>query len=862
MGEVYRARDTKLHRDVAIKILPRHFTSDPDRLARFEREARVLASLNHPHIGAIYGLEDAGGVPALVLELIDGQTLADRIRRGPMPLKEALTVAAQLVVALDAAHERGIVHRDFKPANIKITPGGVVKVLDFGIAKVSSETAIGEVSQAPTVTVGRTHEGLIIGTAAYMSPEQARGQPADKRTDIWAFGCVLYEMLTGVAAFGGGETVSDIIGRILEREPDWTRLPQSTPLNVRALLRRCLDKDPKRRLRDIGDARAEFEERMGHEVPDGQRPAGRILVAAALGVGIVLGAVGAWSILRTRAEAPPVMPTKFTFTAPDEAAQIGGAPVVSPDGRRIVFAAVNGSGERALWIRSLDSSTPRRIDGTEGADGPFWSPDGQSVAFGVSSQGRLKRVDLASGFVQNVGLINDAFLGGTWGRAGTIVFSPDNRVVLQRVSASGGAAEPATVLDPAKRENSHRFPHFLPDGQHFLFTARSDVRENTGIYLGRLGSTERTWLVEAQSSASYAAPGYILFVREGTLLAQRFDLAARRISGEPFVVATNVAQGTAGAGASFSVSDDGRVTAYRIASPESADLAWFDRGGKRIGNIIAEGPFQQLRLAPDEKRAAVAMTDRDTGNRDIWQVDLTNGATMRFTSHPANDWYPVWSRDGTELAFASDRAGLSSIFRRPADGSKPEVEVPTAGLPGHRFVDDWSPDGRMMAVHTSTQETLLDAWIVPLDDHKPYEIARTIFQEHSQRFSPDGRRLAFVSNESGTLEVYVQALGKVNKQRVSTSGGTGPRWRGDSRELFFVDGMGRLASVSVAPGDALVTTPPVALFNACGTNTTENERYEIDASGQRSLWACPSRRNAAARVSVSVQSPIGSKVGN
>jgi eukaryotic-like serine/threonine-protein kinase len=862
MGEVYRATDINLGRQVAIKVLPDAFASDAERLARFDREAKTLAALNHPNIATIYGLERSDGMTALVMELVEGPTLADRIALGKIPGDEALAIAKQIAEALDAAHERGIVHRDLKPANVKITPERTVKLLDFGLAKSASDSSAVSLSHSPTVTVAGTLEGVILGTAAYMSPEQARGKSVDKRTDIWAFGCVLYEMLTGVAAFGGGETVSDIIGRILEREPDWTRLPQSTPLDVRALLRRCLDKDLKRRLRDMGDARAELEERVGHDVVDGQRPAGRILVAAALGVGIVLGAVGAWSILRARAVAPLVMPTNFTFTAADEAAQIEGAPVVSPDGRRIAFAAVNGSGERALWIRSLDSSTPRRIDGTDGANRPFWSPDGQSVAFGVPAQGRLKRVDLSSGFVQNIGPINDAFPGGAWGRAGTIVFSPDNRVVLQRVSASGGTAEPATVLDPAKRENSHRFPHFLPDGQHFLFTARSDVRENTGIYLGRLGSTERTWLVEAQSSASYAAPGYILFVREGTLLAQPFDLAALRMSGEPFVVATNVAQATAGAEASFSVSDDGRVVAFRIASPESADLVWFDRGGERIGNTIAEGPFQQVRLAPDGKRAAVTMNDRDTGNRDIWQIDLTTGATTRFTSHPANDWHPVWSRDGTELAFDSDRAGLSSIFRRPADGSKPEVEVPTAGLRGHRFVDDWSPDGRMMAVRTSTQETTLDAWIVPLDDRKPYEIARTTFQEHSQRFSPDGRWLAFVSSESGALEVYVHALGKVGKHRVSTSGGTGPRWRGDSRELFFVDGMGRLASVSVAPGDAFVATPPVVLFNACGTNTTENERYEIYASGQRSLWICPSRRDAAARVSVSVRAPIGSKVGN
>jgi serine/threonine protein kinase len=416
MGEVWRATDTNLARPVAIKILPGRFADDPERLTRLEREARTLASLNHPNIAQIYGLERlpvstvteaaAGrhvrrGTSALVMELVEGATLADRIavsRNRGLPEGEALTIARQIAEALDAAHERGIVHRDLKPANVKITPERTVKILDFGLAKSASDSSAVNLSHSPTVTEAGTFEGVILGTAAYMSPEQARGKATDKRTDIWAFGCVLYEMLTGVAAFGGGETVSDIIGRILEREPDWTRLPQSTPLYVRGLLRRCLDRDPKRRLRDIGDARAELEERTGHEAPDGQR-AGRILVAAALGVGIVLGAVGAWSILRGPAEVPQVMPTSFTFTAPDEAAQIAGAPVVSPDGRRIVFAAVSGSGERALWIRPLDSSTPRRIDGTEGADRPFWSPDGQSVAFGVSSQGRLKRVDLASGFV-------------------------------------------------------------------------------------------------------------------------------------------------------------------------------------------------------------------------------------------------------------------------------------------------------------------------------------------------------------------------------------------------------------------------------------------------------------------------------
>ena len=406
-----------------------------------------------------------------------------------------------------------------------------------------------------------------------------------------------------------------------------------------------------------------------------------------------------------------------------------------------------------------------------------------------------------------------------------IVFSPDNRVVLHRVSASGGPSQPLTTLDPTRRENSHRFPHFLPDGRHFLFTARSDVKENTGIYVGTLGSTERTWLVEAQSSAAYAS-GYLLFVREGTLLAQRFDTDTLRLSGEPVALAGNVAQSTVGAHAFFSASADGRVLAYRTATEQNNELVWLDRRGARIGSIIATGDFQELRLAPNGKFAVLTVADRDTGNRDIRHVDLSSGILTRLTSHPANDWRPVWSPDSTQLAFASDRDGRSTIFRKAGDGSVPEVAIPMASVPGHHFPDDWSSDGQQLSVHSSTPETALDVWVVSIEGREAREIARSMFQEHSARFSPDGRLIAYVSDESGAPEVYVQTLGKPGRRRVSTSGGVGPRWRGNGRELFFIDGANRLTAVAVGNDEA-------SWRSCCSTPVVQERRSSIDTRWQR-----------------------------
>ena len=523
---------------------------------------------------------------------------------------------------------------------------------------------------------------------------------------------------------------------------------------------------------------------------------------------------------------------------------------------------MNAAGERGLWIRSLDSPTPRRIAGTNGALFPFWSPDAQVVGFGSPAEGRLKKVDLSGSYVQNIGNMRDALPGATWSREGVILFSPDNRVPLYRVPASGGTAEAVTTLDPARRENSHRWPHFLPDGRHFLFTARSDVKENTGIYVGTLESKERTWLVEAQSNAVYAAPGYLLFVREGTLLAQSFDTATLRLSGRPFAVAGNVGHQPTGANAFFSASADGRLVAYRSAAESTSELVWFDRNGVKVGPILAEGNFQEVRLARDGKHAAVVASDRDSGNRDIWLVEVTGGTLTRFTSHPANDWRPVWSPDGTQLAFASDRDGLSAVYRKAADASGPEVLISTAAVPGNRFPDDWSEDGRLLAVHSSTPETALDVWVVPNDGGKAFEAAGSAFQEHSASFSPDGRWIAYVSDESGAPEVYVQTLGKAGKRRVSTSGGIEPKWRRDSRELFFVDGANRLMAVAVGAGDTFVGSPPIALYNACGSALPEQRRYDVSADGARSLWLCPSPQTTASVVTVSIQALPRSKREN
>jgi eukaryotic-like serine/threonine-protein kinase len=856
MGEVYRAHDSRLGRDVAIKVLPSAFTSDPDRLRRFEREARVLASLNHPNIATLYGSEEhvlstgsaQATVCALVMELVDGDALATRLAHGPMPAAEALEVARQIADALQAAHDKGIIHRDLKPANIAFTPAGTVKVLDFGLARVSTgEPADRDQSQAPTVIEDRTRTGLVIGTAAYMSPEQARGQTVDKRTDIWAFGCVLYEMLTGRPVFAR-KTVSDTIAAVLEKEPDWALLPRATAPGIRRLLQRCLTKDLRRRLRDIGDAYLELDDRdptqsVPEESPNGRRVSAWSLAAVALAIVSTAGLV--FSLLRAGPPVTEPSPVQFTIV-PRAQERLIGTPLPSPDGSRVLLVLADGSGDSALWLRSLASPTVHRLAETEGAQNPFWSPDGRHVGFGA--QGRLRKLDLSNGTVQTIcNCITGALQGATWNTDGVIVFAPHNRAPLHRVAADGGTAEPVTSLDIKRNENSHRWPQFLPDGRRFLYTARSDLSENTGVFVGSIGAEERQWLFAAQSSATYVPSGDILFARDGALVARRFDANRLAVSGEPVIVTPDLAHNPTGAVAFFAPSADGKVLAYRHSTDQLNQLVSFDRTGARLGVIGTAGPFGgQLDLAPDGRRAAVVRVDTEDGNRDIWLIDLANGGLTRLTAHPGSDWFPVWSPDGAYLTFASDRNGASAVFRTAIDRIDAEELVLESGGPSSgRFPFDWSTDGRFLTIGEDLPNDEGDLAILPLfsdrSDRKARPLGRSRFLESGGMFSPDGRWVAYVSNESGRLEVYVMPIGGGVKYPVSTAGGRLPVWSRDGRELFFLSADNKLTVAEVRAGISFAVATPVTLFETCLTSVPEfyQRRYDITADGLRSLWLCP-----------------------
>ena len=846
MGEVYRARDTKLARDVAIKVLPRDFASDPERLSRFQREARVLASLNHPHIGAIHGFEESPGIAALVLELVEGPTLAERIEKGPVSLGDALKIARQIAEALDAAHEKGIVHRDLKPANIKLTADGQVKVLDFGLAKFAHSS---NQSSAPATETLATREGAIFGTPAYMSPEQARGLSVDKRADIWAFGCVLYEMLVGREAFPG-RTVSDRIAAVIEREPDWSRLPDSTPDTVRRLVRRCLDKDVSHRLRDIGDASEELSDIVHDRAPIVAKP--RILPWMAGATVILLGiAAGVMFFWTATPPVEPIRPVRFLLTPPKghtfaNTITPSNVAIPSPDGRNVVFRAATASGQFSLWIQALDSNSARQIPGSEDAVYPFWSPDGRYVAFGAGDT--LKRVPVAGGEAQIITTISNGPLGATWNNDGVIVLAPGNQRGLYRVRASGGTAEPLTQLDKTRSENSHRWPRFLPDGDHFLYTARSDSPENTGIYVGSLATGQRKWLMPAQSGANYVAPGHLLWVRDGTLLAQPFRLETFELTGDATAIAGDVTHGRAGAFGSFSASADGSVVSYTVSQSDRRRLQWFDRSGKAVGEAIAEGDFAQLRLDPSGRRAVVYRASKEDGSRDIWTIDLATGVPTRISSSPSNDWYPTWSPDGTQILYLSERHGAAEFYLKHADGGGEEKLV--WSITGNAAPTDWSRDGQRIAFYANadvTGERHFDLWILPLPwGAKPMPISRTPFSEWMGRFSPDGRWLAYSSNETGTEEVYVRALDGEARKGISLKGGMQPIWTRDGKELLYLAPGNQLMSVAVVPG---FTDPPKRLFVGCGEpSESYYQLFDVSPDGLRTLWLCSPPQEASTNV--------------
>jgi len=847
MGEVYRARDTKLKRDVAIKILPEEFSRDPDRVNRFQREAQVLASLNHPNIAAIYDLEEVSGSRYLVLELVEGETLADRLNHGALPVEEALNIAKSICEALEAAHEKGIVHRDLKPANVKITPDGKVKVLDFGLAKAfAGEGGDVNVSNSPTMMSGST-PGRILGITAYMSPEQAKGAVLDRRTDIFSFGVVLSEMLTGQCTFPG-ETVSEILAAVIRAEPDWSKLPADIPPGVRRLLSRCLQKDRGRRLRDIADARFQLEEALTDSVSSEaavsstRTPRGWYAwIAAALFLGAAL-----FFAIRPSINSPSGEPISFPVFAPEKTAFSAAINTtvnvpefaLSPDGRVLVFSAEAPGTKPTLWVRSMELVSARELAGTEDAQDPFWSPDGRWIGFFAA--GKLKKIPAAGGPVQVVAETGTDFRGGTWGPEDTILFGSGSEIL--RVNSAGGKTTPVTIINASLVETD-RNPHFLLDGNHFLYSIQAGMTDQTGVYVGSLDGKTKTLLIHVATRAVYVPPGYLLFIDGDTLLAQGFDAGRLELKGQPFVVAEHVGRNSALMSA-VTASRTGTI-AYAGAISQNGRLTWIDRDGNPLGLAgIPEGDYTDFRLSPDEKHLATSLVDSKTGSIEIWLADLVRNNTSRFAFGAVINASVLWSPDGGTLAFRGFRRGLIEFFQRSAAGggnAQPVLQAEayrTAQIPSINLIPtDWSPDGRRIIFSAPSPASGNDLWLLPLaEDGKPAKFIASPAEEMHGNFSPDGHLVAYTSNESGKFEVYVETLPRSDRKwPVSTNGGYEPRWRADGGEIYYLSEDRKLMAVSVGAGPSFAVPKTLFQSRVPAGVTANRTHYVPSRNGRRFL---------------------------
>jgi len=840
MGEVWRARDTKLEREVAVKLLPEAVAKDPERLSRFQREARTLASLNHPNIASIYGLEDADDRMLLILELVEGEGLDQRIARGPVPIDEALAIARQIAEALEAAHGQGIVHRDLKPANVKITPGGRVKVLDFGLAKAFEPAADApDLTRSPTLTAHMTAAGVVLGTAAYMSPEQARGVEVDKRADIWAFGCVLYEMMAGQQPFRG-DTVSDVLASILKESPDSSALPANTPRRLRRLLDRCLTKDRRQRLHDIADARIEIDEILeggeaaqpATEVEPGARRRLRLWQVAA-GVLLLSTLATGWLALRTGPE-PREVVRAFIPAAADTSFSLDpsgpGVVALSPDGRNLAFAAADKGGKILLWVRRIGDLTARPLPGTDNAAYPFWSPDSRFLAF--YSDGRLRKIDAAGGPPVTICEAENG-KGGSWNEAGQILFAPAHNTPISLVSAAGG--EPRAVTELPEGVVGHRFPLWLDDDR-FLFLARSVAgAASDRIMVGSIGTPTAGREVLAAASNVAVASGRLLFVREGILMAQPFDTGRAEVTGDAVPVAEDVLYMGGARWGVFSASQTGRLTYLTGAVQRESELVWVDGTGRVISQLGAGVLHRDVRLSPDGLSVAAEVIDETNGTSDIWIYDVRRGLRTRFTFDAAMDWWPAWSPDGKRIAFASDRSGKNGIYVKPVGGSE-EVDLVLEDAERDIGPEAWSPDGRWLVHISLVSADKSDLWALNMETGERVPVAATSFAESSPAISPDGRWIAFSSDESGEGEVYVTSFPQPTRHwQVSTGGGDYPRWNGDGSTLFFVRGDGELMSAEVeGSGDAFVVGKLSELFR---WDRPPGFRwpYDVDVSGDRFL---------------------------
>ena len=827
MGIVYLARDPRLNRQVAIKVLPPHVAGDSESLARFRREATLLAALNHPNIAAIHSTEESDGQQLLVLEYVPGPTLADvladpsRTTNGRLPLDQTLAIASQIASALEAAHEQGIVHRDLKPANIKVRDDGTVKVLDFGLAKVTSGASEAtDLSQAGTMTSpAMTQMGVILGTAAYMSPEQARGKPVDKRADLWAFGVVLYEMLSGERMFGG-ETITDVIASVVTREPDWNKLPAETPEPIRRLLRRCLQKEPRRRLRDASDARFEIEdaqsptdEKPTHSALTPQvQPASRrmpFLIAGAIGAVAIAGALG-YVFGSSKPETSSPL-RRMLVTVP-------GPPVVdalSPDGAWLV-----GRYDNRLYVRRLDQPDWRELPGTRGAHySLFWSSDSRYIAFPVGAA--LKKVDVDGARATTICetcLVPELTRGGAWNADGTIVVGGAGG--LKKISLTGETTE-LTKLNGARGESSHRYPAFLPDERRFLFTVRRDNGEHE-IQLGSLDGGEPRVVMPGFSRLVYRN-GYLLFARGNTLLAQPFDPATGTSSGTPATIATNLRNTVTVAEGFFGAGSDGTLV-YAIARSFTGAV-WVGRDGRQSAVAMSEEIDDTQRVSPDGRKMAAAVHDHDKASTDIVVIELASGARSRLTSHPLWDQNPVWSPDSSQIAYRSGKDGSGVYILDAAGGNERRL---TTG--DDMWPLDWSADGKILATRVAANAT--DLILIPVSGGAPVRVAATTNANGVARFSPDGKLVAHESLESGSLQIHVRGIDSPLNVRVTTTGGTSPVWSHDGTELYYIDPDKWIVAVAVRRAGAGVDFgPPKQLFPR-GLPGSMTAAFDVDASGR------------------------------
>ncbi|MFN2633734.1 MAG: protein kinase [Thermoanaerobaculia bacterium] len=847
MGEVYRARDTRLNRTVAVKVLGDELSSSLDGRQRFEREAKTISQLSHPHICALYDVGREGETDYLVMELLEGETLSDRLGRGAMPFEQSLRYGVEITDALDAAHRQGIVHRDLKPGNVMLTKSGV-KLLDFGLAKalLSSDGrgVNGErLTSFPTQAAPVTQAGAVMGTFQYMAPEQLEGKEADVRTDIFAFGAVLYEMMTGRKAFAGVSQAS-LISAIMQTDPPPVSATQKiSPPALDSLVKACLAKDPESRWQTPHDVKLQLKSIL--EQPSAGSP-GKVMARrghrerlswAVAGAAVLLAL---WAGLRR--EHRPVEfagALRSSIVLPDLSAVR--AAVLSPDGTRLVIAARDSSGRNLLFVRPLGSTSVQPLPGTEGPSFPFWSPDGRSIGF--FADGKLKKVDAFGGPPQTL-CDSPVSRGGTWNRDGTILFTPITDGAIYRVSASGGPATPVTKLDPSRGETSHRWPFFLPDGRHFLYLvatfASSGERDKMGVYAGSLDSREEKFLVRANSSMAYAPPGYLLFYREGNLFAQRFDAKALQVSGDPFPVAEQISYVPQTYWAFFSVSENQvLVHQARAAASGFSQLVWFDRSGKALGSLGAPAYQANPRISPDGKRVALDIADVRSGNLDVWIYETSGGIATRITSHSAIDAVPVWAPNGDRIAFLSFRGGHADLYQQSQTGAGKAEAIFLSDKAKHPT--DWSPDGRFILFRLHDAKTNIELWVVPVSgaDRKAVPFMQAAFGVSHGQFSPDGRWIAYASNESGKGEIYVAPFpGPGGNWRVSSAGGAQPRWRRDGSELFYVAPDGKLMTVSVKSGPTFEAEPARPLFQTRPREPSyagDLFGYDVSADGQRFL---------------------------